>query len=125
MTIPTRSENIAYAIAGGFSPVGYVAASALAFDGATVETVTVERGGTVERTATVHVDGADGPCTFYAVDGRWYDRAGLPLLALDSTLLDRHADVVIGARDDIGAISPGDRAPVRHYAAAAILSYNA
>ena len=96
------------------SVVGYSAAAALACDTAIVGNVTVDAGGPVDMSATIAHP--NGNTRLFAVDGRWYDRQGIPLAPTDSAIVMVYVDTVLGHRDSPFPMTRADAAvgPVRN-----------
>jgi hypothetical protein len=113
-----------------FSTVGEMVAAALDAGTASVVTVEVHAGCTCEQAVTVEHAGPGGydfggETVVYMIDGRYYDRPGIPLAAFDSATVARHVDTLLGHRDDASIYGNTDRAacgPVREWASVELYS---
>ena len=106
-----------------YSVVGESTAMALEFGTAAMTRAEVHAGCTCQQAVTVEHFGnaytVTGETILYMVDGRYYDHVGVPLCPVDSATVERHADALLGHRDDAGIYSRADHAttaPVRQWA---------
>lgn len=93
--VNARHANLVDLARRGFSIVGYVTATEMAFGSASVSAVTVMRHGNIDRVASVlHRNGR--LTTFMSHDGEWHDSKGFRLDKRDAGILDDDATWLVG-----------------------------